>query len=229
VSVLSRYKLIVFDWDGTVADSLHGIVAAMKAAITDTRLPERESGAIMRIIGLGLDEATQYLYPDTGESVRDELIGNYRKHYLAATAKTVLYPHAEMTFTQLIDAGYLLAVATGKSRRGLDRAIADTNVRKYFHATRCADETISKPHPQMLYELMHTLDADPVQTVMIGDSEYDLQMAANAGVASVAVSYGAQPISHLEQFKPLTGIDCLSELPTWLNSQQPGNIYERPD
>jgi len=218
---VGRYKLIVFDWDGTVADSLQGIVSSIKVAITDTQLPLRETDAILRVIGLGLDEAAASLYPEIDTSLRNKLIEHYRQNYLAEPiGKTALYPHAEATFTRLLDEGYLLAIATGKSRRGLDRAIADTNVKQYFQATRCADETFSKPHPQMLYELMDTLGVASADTVMVGDSEYDLQMAANAGTVSIAVSYGAQPISRLQAFKPLAGIHCLSELPDCLNQQE---------
>jgi len=217
---MARFKLVVFDWDGTVADSLHFIVEAMKAAIGQAQLPVKETGEIMRIIGLGLDEAATELYPDVDTSVREELITYYRYHYLSTTTGgTVLYPRAEDTLVKLKNEGYLLAIATGKSRRGLDRALGDTNLKQYFQASRCADETFSKPHPQMLYELMEMLGTDPAQTVMVGDSEHDLQMAVNAGVASVAVSYGAQPINRLLDFNPLTGIHCLSELPAWLNTQ----------
>lgn len=217
---MGKYKLIVFDWDGTVADSLHHIVAAMQAAFESARLPARATEKILDIIGLGMGEAVTRLYPDIDTAERTELIQYYRQHYQAtATGKTVLYPEAKATLKRLADDGYLLAIATGKTRQGLERAITEANVKKYFHASRCADETFSKPHPQMLLEIMDMLNVVPEETVMVGDSEHDLRMAANAKVSSIAVSYGAQPLHHLLAFNPLTSLQCLGDLPHWLKAR----------
>ena len=217
---MARYKLIVFDWDGTVADSLHHIVASMRAAIDSVRLPHMTTEEILGIIGLGMDEAVTSLYPGLDAGIRSDVIRSYRQHYQAAAAeKPQLYPEARDTLEQLRDQGYLLAVATGKSRRGLERAITDAGLKPYFHATRCADETFSKPHPQMLLEIMDDLGTVPEQTLMVGDSEHDMQMAANARVPSVAVSYGARPLHRLLEFNPLTSLQCLNELPGWLETQ----------
>lgn len=217
---MGKYNLLVFDWDGTVADSLHHIVAAMEAAIDAVRLPARPKQRILDIIGLGMQEAARELYPEVENVLRQQMIQSYSQNYLAATkGKTVLFPKVKDTLEQLLDQGYMLAVATGKSRRGLERAFEDTDVKQYFHTSRCADETFSKPHPQMLIEIMQTMNMTPAQTVMIGDSQHDLQMAANANVSSVAVSYGAQPLQRLLEFNPLTNLGCLSELPMWLNSR----------
>jgi phosphoglycolate phosphatase len=214
------YKLIVFDWDGTIADSLHHIVTAMKAAAVSVHLPPGTSEEILGVIGLGLNEAVAALYPKLEADSRNGMVESYRQHYLlAATGNTVLYPDARATLARLHSCGYLLAVATGKSRRGLERAITDTDVKRYFHASRCADETFSKPHPQMLLEIMDILEVTPEQTLMVGDSEHDMQMAANAGVSSIAIGHGARPLRRLLEFRPLAGLQCLNELPGWLEAQ----------
>ncbi len=215
-----KYNLLVFDWDGTVADSLHHIVAAMEAAIDAVQLPARSREQLLGIIGLGMQEAVRELYPDVDIALRQQMIESYSRNYLAATTgKTMLFSKVKDTLEQLLDQGYMLAVATGKSRRGLERAFVDTDIKQYFHTSRCADETFSKPHPQMLIDIMQTMHMRPGQTVMIGDSQHDLQMAANANVSSVAVSYGAQPLQRLLEFNPLTNLNCLSELPMWLNTR----------
>ncbi len=217
---MSRYNLVVFDWDGTVADSVHHIVEAMEAAIIAVQLPVRTPEQIRGIIGLGMYEAARALYPDVSEELCQQMVSHYGRNYLLATqGNTVLFPGVRDTLEQLRDAGYLLAVATGKSRRGLERVFAETGIKDYFHTSRCADETFSKPHPQMLIEIMQLLDVEPAQSLMIGDSHHDLQMALNANVGSIAVSYGAQPLHSLLQFKPLTKLDHMAELPVWLNSQ----------
>jgi phosphoglycolate phosphatase len=217
---MDKYKLLVFDWDGTVADSLHHIVAAMESAIEAVQLPARTRDQILDIIGLGMHEAAATLFPDVDSELHQQMISRYGQTYLAATfGKTLLFPGAKETLEQLRESGYMLAVATGKSRRGLERALADTELKQLFHTTRCADETFSKPHPQMLMDIMQTLDMEPSQTVMIGDSLHDLQMAVNAKVASVAVSYGAQRLERLQELNPVTRLHHLTELPVWLNTQ----------
>jgi len=217
---MARYKLLVFDWDGTVADSLHHIIGAMEAAIAAVQLPSRSREQIRDIIGLGMHEAANCLFPDIDGGLRQQMVESYSRHYQAvASGKTALFPQVKDTLEQLRDSGYLLAVATGKSRRGLERAFTDTGIKGFFHTSRCADETFSKPHPQMLLEIMQTLDMTPGQTVMIGDSQHDLQMAANASVPAIAVSYGAQPLTRLLEFNPVIGVDSLDELPIWLNTQ----------
>ena len=217
---MDRYSLLVFDWDGTVVDTVHHIVSAMEAAIAAVGLPARTREQILGIIGLGMHEAAGTLFPDMDRDVHLRMVGLYSENYLTATAgRTTLFPGVRDTLEKLNKQGYMLAVATGKSRRGLERAFADTGIRKLFHASRCADETFSKPHPQMLLEIMQTLDVEPERTLMIGDSLHDLQMARNAGVDSVAVTYGAQPLHSLLQLKPATKLDTLGELPAWLDTQ----------
>lgn len=217
---MGRYNLLIFDWDGTVADSVHHIVTAMEAAIDAVQLPLRTPEQIRAIIGLGMYEAARALYPDVEEKLCREMVTHYGQNYLLATqGNTVLFPGVRETLEQLRESGYLLAVATGKSRRGLERVFTETGIKDYFHISRCADETISKPHPQMLLEIMQVLDVEPRRSLMIGDSHHDLQMAINANVGSIAVSYGAQPLHTLLEYKPLTKLDHMGELPVWLNNQ----------
>lgn len=217
-----RFEVLVFDWDGTLSDSLPSIIAALQAAIAETGLAARHDAELLGIIGLGLDEAFEQLYPGLGQGDRERLVAAYRRHYrAAASAASRLFPGAETVLRKLRHRGYLLAVATGKSRRGLDRSLADTGLEDCFHATRCADETFSKPHPQMLRDIMECLAVEPHNTLMIGDSRHDLQMAANAGVAAVAVTYGAQPAGGLLEFNPLTKINNLTELAAWLAAETP--------
>lgn len=215
----SAYDLIVFDWDGTIADSLHGIVETMTAAIAHCRLEPRSEQQIRDIIGLGLVEAMQKLFPGMGTSSQNNLINSYREIYYSTTVNTLsLFPSARPCLEALDSAGYLLAVATGKSRRGLDRALKESGLSDFFHFTRCADETFSKPHPQMLEELLNESGIDSEKALMVGDSEYDLQMAMNANIAGAAVTYGAQRQDYLLRFKPVACFSCVAEIPEWLES-----------
>lgn len=211
------YRLLVFDWDGTLADSLNHIVSSMQQASQALDIEPRTSREIRNIIGLGMNEAMGQLYPELSAGAVLEVVERYREFYLAMPAQqAVLYPHAEETLERLYAQGYLLAVATGKSRQGLQRALVDTGLNSLFHASCCADEAFSKPHPQMLEQIMESLGATPRETLMIGDTEYDLQMASNAGASAVAVLYGAHEPGRLRQHEPLTCLDSLKELPGWL-------------
>jgi phosphoglycolate phosphatase len=218
---MSWFELLVFDWDGTLMDSEERIVASASAAIAELGLPPRSREAIRNIIGLGLPEAMQALYPGLDARSYVRLIDRYRDHFLAEAGSPMpLFPGAAETLTELRAAGFTLAVATGKSRRGLDRALAETQLAGLFAATRCADETRSKPHPQMLLELMAELGRPAAATLMIGDSEYDLQMALEAGVAAVGVGYGVKGCERLLDYRPLACFDVIQELPGWLNARR---------
>ena len=211
------YKLIVFDWDGTLANSLGQIVTVMQEAIDELHLEQRSPREIQEVIGLGLTEALGILYPELSTAGLQQLVDRYREFYSGTPAQSApLYPDAEETLKRLYDEGYFLGVATGKSRRGLHRALVETGTEKLFHASCCADEAFSKPHPQMLENIMDGLGISPQETLMIGDTEYDMQMARNAGTAAVAVAYGAHRPERLLEFEPLTCIDCLKALPDWL-------------
>jgi phosphoglycolate phosphatase len=212
-----RLNLLVFDWDGTLMDSVARIVACIQAASEDLGLEQRDVASIRNIIGLGLHEAINTLYPGSEPSLHEGMTERYRYHYLTANpTRSELFAGAAETVRSLSEAGYLLAVATGKGRRGLDMVLEETGLGQYFHATRCADETFSKPHPQMLEELMDELGAEPDETLMIGDTEYDMQMAVNARTHSLAVSYGVHEKPRLLKHGPLHCLDDIGELSGWL-------------
>lgn len=217
-----RYRLLVFDWDGTLADSIGHIVTAMDAAIAEAGLGPRRKQELLDVIGLELEQAFAQLYPALTAPDRRELAAAYRRHYQRlAAAPITLFPGVSEVIAALHAGGYRLAIATGKSRRGLDRALAQSGLARYFHTSRCADETFSKPHPQMLIEIMERLGVPPEQTIMVGDSHHDLEMAKNAGVASVAVNYGAQAARRLLEFNPIASIHDFAELAVWLGNCTP--------
>jgi phosphoglycolate phosphatase len=168
------------------------------------------------VIGLGLHDAMRHVLPQIEPTEYPQLLDRYRAHYLLRDANTGLFDGAAHLVSELRQTGFTLAVATGKSRRGLDRALAATGLVGSFHATRCADEGHAKPHPGMIESLMRTLEVVPDRTLMIGDTTHDMAMAQNAGVARVAVTYGAHPKSELEPYAPLACVDRVSELRAWL-------------
>lgn len=212
-----RYKLLVFDWDGTLADSATRIVAAARAAFVDLSLRPPDEAAVRGIIGLSLEEALKVLVPGADGALSARFVDHYRRHFLAASPQaTNLFPGVRTTLRTLQERDYALAVATGKSRAGLDRELQVTGLRPMFAASRCADETCSKPHPQMLEELMGELGVGPGETVMIGDTDYDLQMARNAGVNAVGVSYGAHERERLLQCAPAALLHAIADLVSWL-------------
>lgn len=209
--------LVIFDWDGTLVDSRAEIVAAMQAAMRDAKLPVLEEDTIANIIGLGLSEAIATLYPDTplNDQQRAALIERYGHHFVAissAPGGTAFFPHVEDTLGGLLDAGHQLAVATGKSRRGLDRALKQKGLQAYFVATACADETASKPDPLMLLRLLASTGVAVQDAVMIGDTSYDMAMAQALSMPRIGVSYGVHATDVLSAYEPLRIIDCCSEL-----------------
>ncbi len=217
-----NFKLLVFDWDGTLMDSEAQIVASMNAAIADLGLEPLPHRTISNIIGLGLREAINTLLPGRDAQFHEQLTTRYRHHFLfSGIAQAPLFEGAEQTLRTLHAAGYLLAVATGKGRQGLNRVLADTGLGELFHASRCADETSSKPHPQMLLEIMEQLAVAAEETLMIGDTEYDLQMARNAAVGSIGVSYGVHDDTRLLKHEPLVLLHDIAELPEWLGLSAP--------
>lgn len=212
------FDLLVFDWDGTLMDSEARIVACLRAAGADCGLPELDRNRLRNVIGLGLTESVQSLYPDASVDVMQRFIDSYRAHYLGTDKEpTAFFPGVGAMLAALHGEGYLMAVATGKSRRGLERSLDDTDSRNLFHCTRCADEAFSKPHPRMLLDIMERLDIDPVRTLMVGDTEYDMLMAKSAGTAALAVSHGVHERERLLSHAPLACLDDVSTLVTWLN------------
>jgi phosphoglycolate phosphatase len=212
----SRFELIVFDWDGTLMDSAGTIVACIQAAAVDMGMAPPSEARARHVIGLGLHEALRYALPELAGDRYGDLADRYRYHYLAQDHELLLFDGVEALIRELAAAGYLLGVATGKSRKGLDRALDISGLGDCFHATRCADECHSKPHPQMLEELMQEFGASTTGTLMIGDTTHDLEMASNAGIDSVAVAYGAHGRDGLMACKPLHCADSVAELATWL-------------
>jgi len=215
---MKKYELIVFDWDGTLMDSTGHIVVCMQEAIAELKLPPLEDSAVSHIIGLGLNEATQALYPGIDAKTTDALAEAYRRIWLQNPHQLPLFDNAKNLIKKLNQLDYFVGVATGKSRSGLDKVLTSTELGPYFHATRCADESFSKPHPQMLEELIDYCGVMPKQTLMIGDTEFDLQMAHNAGADSVAITHGAHGIKTLKACDPLTILDDLYQLEQWLDN-----------
>ncbi|MBK6553276.1 MAG: HAD-IA family hydrolase [Rhodocyclaceae bacterium] len=211
-----RFELIVFDWDGTLMDSAGAIVASIQAAAVDLGLAPPTEARARHVIGLGLHDALRHVLPELAEGRYRQMAERYRHHYLAQDQTLKLFDGAESLVRDLAAAGHLLAVATGKSRLGLNRAMAASGLGGNFHATRCADECHSKPHPQMLEQLMDELGVPPALTLMIGDTTHDLEMARNAGTSALGVSYGAHPREALATAAPLRCFDVLADLAAWL-------------
>lgn len=214
-----RFELLVFDWDGTLMDSAAAISESLQAACADLGLPVPSSQRARYVIGLGLKDALRYVLPDLPEAEYPRLLDRYRVQFLQRDGGTTLFPGAAEMIRDLHADGFLLAVATGKSRRGLDRALEETGLGDFFDTTRCADEGFSKPHPGMLEAVMDALVTPPAATVMIGDTTHDLEMANAAGVAAVAVTYGAHDRPALAACRPLAMIDELQGLRAWLSGQ----------
>ena len=211
-------KLIIFDWDGTLIDSKAQIVNCMQATITSLKLDSRSDEQIANIIGLGLDEAVMSLFPELSQNDVKQCSQNYREHFLTKDkTPSPLFTGVTDVLNTLKDKGYDLAIATGKSRRGLDKGLIDTKLEAYFPVTRCADETRSKPHPQMLEEILVDHNIDASKALMIGDSEYDLQLANNTKVDALAVSYGVHGLMRLLKQDPAGFIDDINQLPQWLD------------
>jgi len=213
-----RYDLIVFDWDGTVMDSTAVIAGSIQAACRDLGLTVPDDETARHVIGLGLEQALRYAAPDLPVAMYPDLVARYRHHFLAQDEAIPLFDGARETIAELHDAGYRLGVATGKSRAGLDRAMESTGMKSYFHATRTADQTLSKPDPAMLFELMDELGASAGRTLMVGDTTHDVQMAQNAKVDVVAVGHGAHPPEQLRELNPLALVDDFSELREWFRA-----------
>ncbi len=214
------FRLLIFDWDGTLMDSEARIVACVRAAAEDLDLAVPTDDETRNIIGLGLTEAVTTLFPGSDEEQVHRVAARYRHHFLGGNpTPSSLFPGARSVLETLAERDYLLAVATGKGRLGLDQSLAETGLERFFHATRCADETFSKPHPEMLHQLMDELGAAPGETLMIGDTEYDMEMAVNAGTERLAVAYGVHPPERLARHAPLGCLARIGELVSWLDNR----------
>lgn len=213
-----RYDLIVFDWDGTVMDSTAVISGSIQAACRDVGVPVPSDQAARHVIGLGLDEALRHAVPDMPEALRPDLVARYRHHFMSQDEAIPLFAGARETIVELHQAGYWLGVATGKSRAGLDRVLDSSGMRGYFHATRTADQTFSKPNPTMLLELMDELGVAASRTLMVGDTTHDLLLAQNANVDVLAVGHGAHPAEQLQALNPLALLDDFAQLRAWFKA-----------
>lgn len=213
-----KYQLVIFDWDGTLMDSTGRIVSCMQAAAKDMSLPELSCLAVQQIIGLGLPEAIQALYPRISAAQVMATRDRYVEHFIAAEATpSALFAGAQHVLDILSAEAVTMAVATGKSRRGLERVWASTNLGRYFAYSRCTDESGSKPDPRMLHDILERLEVDPAEALMVGDTSFDLEMAQRAGIDRVGVTYGAHARNVLEKFAPLALCDDITDLLPILN------------
>lgn len=212
----ARYDLIVFDWDGTLANSTQLIVDAICQASVDVGLSMPSQQAASSIIGLGFREAVLVLFGAIPEQQISLMTARYSLYYGAHEHDIPLFDGAQQAISALAQRQIALGVATGKGRAGLDRALQRSGIGHHFFATRTVDECHSKPHPQMLQEMMALAMTTPERTLMVGDTSFDLEMATNAGVASVAVSFGAHPKERLLAHQPLACFDHFSGLAQWL-------------
>jgi phosphoglycolate phosphatase len=210
-------RLIVFDWDGTLMDSEAQILSCLRAAISELSLEPMDDETLKNVIGLGLREASDALFPGRDAAFCQAFISQYRKHWFTSGGSRLFAGVPEM-LDVFRRQRLLLGVATGKARRGLNRVLGETGLVNCFHATRCADEAPSKPHPQMLLDLMEQLGVTPAQTVMVGDTEYDMEMANNAGAARIAVTSGVHSEERLRRHAPLVCLPRVSDIPGWMSN-----------
>lgn len=211
-----RYRLLAFDWDGTLVDSTALITHAIQQACLDVGLTAPDDATAKHVIGLGQHDAIRHVAPLLDPEHHAGFSERFRLHYLAGDAAIPLFDGVREMLEELDDRGFLLSIATGKSRKGLSRALEQYGIAHRFAASRCADEGFPKPNPHMLLALMEGLQVDPAQTLMIGDTSHDLELARNAGTSALAVAYGAHEAESFERFSPLATVHSVSELRSWL-------------
>ncbi len=211
--------LIVFDWDGTLMDSAGHIVAAMQHAIGGLGLPPRTDDQLRELIGLGLKDAFARLYPELDTAETLGLLSRYRQHFLnPPVPEAKLFAGVRETLQHLQDSGYRLAVATGKSRRGLELALAETGLKPLIVSSRCADECASKPDPQMIEEILWECAVAPARALMVGDTEYDMAMARGAGVAAIGVAWGVHQPERLIRAGARRVLPSVPDLLGWIRT-----------
>lgn len=216
---MNKYEVCVFDWDGTLVNSEKHIVDSLSYAAEKLSLPSLSYDAKKDIIGLSMHKALETLYPALTLSDIDKMRSYYGEYFFSVPQdESTLFSHCVEMLTALRDAGLRLAVATGKSRHGLDKALESTGLKKFFEVERCADETKSKPDPLMLTEIAHSLSSKPSAMIMVGDTEFDLEMARRFGADSLGVSYGVHSVDRLALHKPIAIIDCLSEIKKYVTN-----------
>ncbi len=213
------YELLVFDWDGTLMDSAAKIVHCFERAFVDAGVASPGDKPIRQIIGLGLTEAVAALLPQADNVTRLSITDRYREYFLALdSAEMQLFPGVRDGLQALVAQGHLLAIATGKSRRGLDRVLANTGLGDLFVTSRCADEAFSKPHPKMLEDILDRTGMRPSQALMVGDTSYDMIMARTIGVHGLAVSYGVHARDELFVHAPIACCDSFNEVCAWIRN-----------
>lgn len=213
------YQLIIFDWDGTIMDSAQKIANCISAAALDVGLEQPTEQEAKNIIGLSLFEAMTVLFPHESKELQAEMVERYKHHWLFEDeTDQQLFAGVEEGLQTLHEIGAFLAIATGKSRRGLNSAFIHANVESYFVTTRCADETRSKPHPQMINEILDFTSIEPDKTIMVGDTTYDLDMAQSAGVDALGVSYGVHCEQALKKSGAIEICDSFNEVVSWLTN-----------
>ena len=213
---MRNFDLIVFDWDGTLVDSTAHIAQSIQKSYADNDLPVPDEAAATHVIGLGLLDTFNYLSPNLTKNQHQGIVDRYRHHFLDADKTIHALKGASEGLQALTQRNYMLAVATGKSRVGLDRALKKVDFGHLFSVTRCGDEGFPKPHPDMLQYIMNDLAVTPDRTLMIGDTSHDLLLAKNAGTCGVGVSYGAHDKESLIALNPLACVDSFEELMAWL-------------
>jgi phosphoglycolate phosphatase len=211
-------QCIVFDWDGTLMDSEAQIVHCLHASIADLGLEPMDDATVRDIIGLGLREAIDALVPGRDADFHRAFVEAYREHWFTHEGSD-LFAGAREVLELLKSNDILLGIATGKARRGLIRVLGETGLHDYFDATRCSDEAVSKPHPQMLLDVMQELSVAPERTIMVGDTEYDMEMATNAGAAKIAVRSGVHTDDRLSRHNPLVCLDSVTDMPAWMSGK----------
>jgi len=222
-------RLLVFDWDGTLMDSIGPMVACTQATIRELNLGSVPDETIRGMVGLGLRETIEALSPGCDEALFDRILEGYRRQWHGTYRDLpLLFPGVPQMLRDLAAEGYLLAVATGKSRRGLDYALEQTRLGGLFQSTRTADEAFSKPHPQMLLDILDELGVHPREAVMIGDTTYDLEMARNARTHAVGVSSGGHSREELLDLEPLACLDQVVELTAWLAERRVQTLAVTP-
>ena len=210
------YQLLIFDWDGTLMDSTRLIASCLQCACRDMGLAVPEFVDAKFVIGLGLAETVRYVAPDLEPERERDLVAHYRRHFLAREHEGLLYDGVSEMLADLHGRGKRLAVATGKARRGLERALDSTGLRRLFETSRCADEGFAKPHPDMIHAILEGTGVSAADALMIGDTIHDLDLAANAGVDAVAVSYGAHDEALLVTRPSLAQLATVKDLHAWL-------------
>jgi phosphoglycolate phosphatase len=211
------YRLVIFDWDGTLLDSVGSIVACTQATLEELDVAAVPEDTIRAVLGLGLRETVETLCPGCDEELFQRVLATYRKHWFGGYGRRpVLFAGVAETVAELRRLGYLLAVATAKGRPGLDADLEATGLASHFATTRTVSESPSKPHPGMVLDILGELGVAPAEALMVGDTTHDLRMAANAGVAGVAVCSGSHPRAELEALEPAGCLASAAELPVWL-------------